>query len=178
MVYDYDLIIIGAGAAGLSLLLALDDAEYIQSVKLVERSLGPKNDRIWSFWNNDSVPRYLKAIVTQEWQKWEISVDDCHYPMSHPYHRYCSIRSESLMNLAQQRVQSKTHFDIEFGSDVISVESTREHALVTTKSGQLTARWVVDIRHTPFKTHHDRPDAYSHRQLSTTSYVCSYAMST
>jgi lycopene beta-cyclase len=155
MVYDYDLIIIGAGAAGLSLLLALDDAEYIQSVKLVERSLGPKNDRIWSFWNNDSVPRYLKAIVTQEWQKWEISVDDCNYPMSHPYHRYCSIRSESLMNLAQQRVQAKTHFDIEFDSDVISVESTSEHALVTTKSGQLTARWVVDTRPPPLKTHHD-----------------------
>ena len=58
--YDYDLIIIGAGAAGLSLLLALDDAEYTQSVKLVERSAGPQNDRIWSFWNNNSVPDYLK----------------------------------------------------------------------------------------------------------------------
>lgn len=155
MIYDYDLIIIGAGAAGLSLLLALDDAEYIGTVKLVERSLGSKNDRIWSFWNNDSVPTYLKAIVTQEWQKWEISVDDCNYPMSHPYHRYCSIRSESLMDLAQQRVQAKTHFDIEFDSDVVSVESTNELALVTTKNGQLTARWVVDTRPPPIKMHHD-----------------------
>ncbi len=155
MIYDYDLIIIGAGAAGLSLLLALDDAEYIGTVKLVERSLGSKNDKIWSFWNNDSVPTYLKAIVSQEWQKWEISVDDCNYPMSHPYHRYCSIRSESLMDLAQQRVQAKTHFDIEFDSDVVSVESTNELALVTTKNGQLTARWVVDTRPPPLKTHHD-----------------------
>ena len=49
MSYDYDLIIIGAGAAGLSLLLALDATEYTQSVKLIERRSGPQNDKIWSF---------------------------------------------------------------------------------------------------------------------------------
>ena len=153
--FDYDLIIIGAGAAGLSLLLALDDVEYTQSVKLIERSSGPQNDRIWSFWNNNSIPTYLRAIVTQEWQKWEISADDCNYPMSHPYHRYCSIRSESLINLALERVQAKAHFDIEFDSDVISVSSASENALVTTQGGQLTARWVVDTRPPPLKTNHN-----------------------
>ncbi|MGK0382915.1 MAG: lycopene beta-cyclase, partial [Flavobacteriales bacterium] len=153
--FDYDLIIIGAGAAGLSLLLALDDVEYTQSVKLIERSAGPQNDRIWSFWNNNSIPTYLRAIVTQEWQKWEISADDCNYPMSHPYHRYCSIRSETLINLALERVQAKAHFDIQFDSDVMSVSSASDHALVTTQGGQLTARWVVDTRPPPLKTNHN-----------------------
>ena len=63
--YDYDLIIIGAGAAGLSLLLALDDAGYKKKVKLIERNAGPQSDRIWSFWNNDSVPAYLKKIISR-----------------------------------------------------------------------------------------------------------------
>ena len=90
MSYDYDLIIIGAGAAGLSLLLALDATEYTQSVKLIERRSGPQNDKIWSFWNNDSVPEYLKTIITREWQTWEISADDCGYSMSHAYHRESS----------------------------------------------------------------------------------------
>ena len=155
MSYDYDLIIIGAGAAGLSLLLALDATEYTQSVKLIERRSGPQNDKIWSFWNNDSVPEYLKAIITREWQTWEISADDCGYSMSHAYHRYCSIRSESLMKLALERMQTKDHFDIEFDCDVVSVDSIDDHALVTTQSGQLTARWVVDTRPPPLKTHHD-----------------------
>jgi lycopene beta-cyclase len=153
--FDYDLIIIGAGAAGLSLLLALDDVEYTQSVKLIERSAGPQNDRIWSFWNNNSIPTYLRTIVTQEWQKWEISADNCNYPMSHPYHRYCSIRSETLINLALERVQAKAHFDIQFDSDVMSVSSASDHALVTTQGGQLTARWVVDTRPPPLKTNHN-----------------------
>jgi lycopene beta-cyclase len=155
MSYDYDLIIIGAGAAGLSLLLALDETGYTQSVKLVERSSGPQNDRIWSFWNNDSVPDYLKAIITGEWQTWAISADDCCYSMSHAYHRYCSIRSESLNKLVLEQMQTKAHFNIEFNCDVVSVDSVSDHALVTTQSGQLTARWVVDTRPPPLKTHHD-----------------------
>jgi lycopene beta-cyclase len=155
MSYDYDLIIIGAGAAGLSLLLALDETKYTQSVKLVERSSGPQNDRIWSFWNNDSVPDYLKAIITREWQTWAISADDCCYSMSHAYHRYCSIRSESLTKLVLERMQTKAHFNIEFNCDVVSVDSVNDYALVTTQSGQLTARWVVDTRPPPLKTHHN-----------------------
>jgi lycopene beta-cyclase len=155
MSYDYDLIIIGAGAAGLSLLLALDETKYTQSVKLVERSSGPQNDRIWSFWNNNSVPDYLKAIITREWQTWAISTDDSSYSMSHAYHRYCSIRSESLMKLVLERMQTKNHIDIEFDCDVMSVESVNDHALVTTQRSQLTARWVVDTRPPPLKTNHN-----------------------
>jgi lycopene beta-cyclase len=153
--YDYDLIIIGAGAAGLSLLLALDDAEYTQSVKLVERSSGPQNDRIWSFWNNSSVPDYLKPIIMRQWKNWDISADDCSYSMTHSYHRYCSIRSESLMNLALERIQTKPYCNIEFDCDVVSVDSANNHALVTTHNGQLTARWVVDTRPPPLKIKHN-----------------------
>jgi lycopene beta-cyclase len=151
---NYDLIIIGAGAAGLSLLLALDDAGYTQSVKLVERRAGPQNDRIWSFWNNDSIPDYLKTIITRDWQTWDISADGCNYSMTHSYHRYCSIRSESLMKLVFERIQTKAHFDIEFDCDVISVDSVNDHALVTTQDGQLTTRRVVDTRPPPLKTEH------------------------
>ncbi|MFT6284750.1 MAG: lycopene beta-cyclase [Arenicella sp.] len=153
--YDYDLIIIGAGAAGLSLLLALDDAEYTQSVKLVERSAGPQNDRIWSFWNNNSVPDYLKPIITREWQNWDISTDNCNYSMSHSHYRYCSIRSESLINLVLERIQTKPYLDIEFDCDVMSVDSVNDHVLVTTQGGQLTARRIVDTRPPPLKMQHN-----------------------
>ena len=153
--FDYDVIIIGAGAAGLSLLLALDDSEYTQSVKLVERGSGPKDDRIWSFWNNHAFPTYLKGIITQEWQQWEVSGNDVTYPMSHAHHRYCSIRSGALINLALERVQNKAHLDIDFDSHVISVDSVNDHALVTTKEGQFTARWVIDTRPPPLKEDHN-----------------------
>ena len=153
--YDYDLIIIGAGAAGLSLLLALDDAGYKKKVKLIERNAGPQSDRIWSFWNNDSVPAYLKKIISREWQTWAISSGDCHYSMTHSYHRYCSIRSESMMQLALERIQANSHFDIEFDCDVISVESGSDHALVITQDKQLVAQGVVDTRPPPLKTQHN-----------------------
>jgi lycopene beta-cyclase len=37
----------------------------------------------------------------------------------------------------------------------MSVDSIGDHALVTTQSGQLTARWVVDTRPPPLKIHHN-----------------------
>lgn len=153
--YDYDLIIIGAGAAGLSLLLALDDAGYKKTVKLVESNNGPTSDRLWSFWNKDLVPLYLKNIITSEWQTWSISADDCSYSMADPYHQYCSIRSEAMMQLALERVHANSHFNIEFDCDVISVESGSEYASVTTQKSQLIARAVVDTRPPPLKTQHN-----------------------
>ena len=153
--YDYDLIIIGAGAAGLSLLLALDDAGNKKTVKLVERNIGPQSDRIWSFWNNDSVPDYLKKIITRQWQTWAISAYKNSYSMTDQYHQYCSIRSESMMQLALERVQKNNYFNIEFDCDVIAVESGNNHALVTTKDRQLTAQWVVDTRPPRLKTQHN-----------------------
>jgi lycopene beta-cyclase len=153
--YDYDLIIIGAGAAGISLLLALDDAGYKKKVKLIERNTGPQSDRIWSFWNNDSVPAYIKKIISREWQTWAISSGDCHYSMTHSYHRYCSIRSESMMQLALERIQANSHFDIEFDCDVISVESGSDHALVRTQDNELVAHGVVDTRPPPLKIQHN-----------------------
>ena len=67
-----DLIIIGAGAAGLSLLLALKERNYPHTVKVLEQQNGPQHDRIWSFWNSEDLPFYIKAIISHEWSSFTL----------------------------------------------------------------------------------------------------------
>ncbi len=65
----YDYIILGAGCAGLSLLVRLleDDAFSQKKILLVDRQVKNLNDRTWCFWEKD--PGYFESIVHHRWDK-------------------------------------------------------------------------------------------------------------
>ena len=66
---SYDYIILGAGCAGLSLLMRLLDEPALQSKKilLIDRDVKVKNDRTWCFWEKGS--GYFEPIVHHSWQQ-------------------------------------------------------------------------------------------------------------
>lgn len=157
---EVDLIIIGAGAAGLSLLLALDAVNYAGKVLLLERQEGPQNDRIWSFWHvadqqGDSLPEYIKAILTHKWQSWSLSADEDEYLMRDTYFQYCSLRSESLSTLALERIRVKENFQIQFNCGVTEITAKESSAIVTTPDGSLAAQQVVDTRPPALQSQHE-----------------------
>jgi lycopene beta-cyclase len=157
---EVDLIIIGAGAAGLSLLLALDEASYLGKVMVLERHQGPQNDRIWSFWHasdqqGDSLPEYIKAILTHKWQSWSLSVDGNEYFMRETFSQYCSLRSESLSALALERISAKENFQIRFNCEVAEITAEGSSAIVTTLEDQLVANQVVDTRPPALQSQHE-----------------------
>jgi lycopene beta-cyclase len=157
---EVDLIIIGAGAAGLSLLLALDAANYAGKVMLLERQQGPQNDRIWSFWHSDdpqddSLPEYIKAILTHKWQSWSLSVDGNEYLMRDTLLQYCSLRSESLSALALERISIKENFQIRFNYDVAEIVAKGASVIVSTPEESLVANQVVDTRPPALRSQHE-----------------------
>jgi lycopene beta-cyclase len=162
---EVDLIIIGAGAAGLSLLLALDAANYAGNVVVLESRQGPQNDKMWSFWHvteanrssekSNNLPAYIEAILTHKWQSWSLSADGSEYSMRDTLFQYCCLRSESLSALALERVAAKKNFRIRFDSHVSSLTATGLAAIVTTDTEQLTAKQVVDTRPPPLQSHHE-----------------------
>jgi lycopene beta-cyclase len=157
-----DLIIIGAGAAGLSLLLSLDDLNYPYNVTVLERNNGPSNDRIWSFWDNTlkakkcpNIPSYINAIISHKWSNWTLTTDQRSYAMGNSAYQYCSLRSEDLSALAQKRANENPKFNIIYNCDVTSLSSHDDLCSVTTRSEQLIAHKVVDTRPPPIDKNHD-----------------------
>lgn len=149
---EYDVVIIGAGAAGMSLLLALADLNYSGSVKLLEKNADLINDRTWSFWHNNTIAHYIQKITAHEWQSWSLSVDSTHYVMSHPIYKYACVRAEAFNTLGLKTILQGPKLDIEFDCAVESISFTQQHVAITTNQGLLRAKKVVDTR--PPALHH------------------------
>lgn len=157
---EIDLIIIGAGAAGLSLLLALDAADYAGKVMVLERQQGPQNDRIWSFWHSadpreDSLPEYIEAILTHKWQSWSLSADGNEYLMRDTLFQYCSLRSESLSALALERISARENFQIRFNYEVAEITTKGSSVIVSTQEESLVASQVADTRPPALRSQHE-----------------------
>ncbi len=150
-----DLIIIGAGAAGLSLLLALKELDSTQTVKVLEQRNGPQHDRIWSFWNSKDLPLYIKAIISHEWSSWSLSTQQGQYSMSDSFYPYCSIRSEHLSALAIESAEQQKGIEIIFNCDVLSIEHNADKVFLSTSNGLLLAKKVVDTRPPPLHHTHN-----------------------
>lgn len=150
-----DLIIIGAGAAGLSLLLALKELDYPHTVKVLEQRNGAQPDRIWSFWNSKDLPFYMKAIISHEWSSWSLSTELHQRSMSDSFYRYCSIRSEHLGALAIEHAKQRKNVEIVFNCDVMSIECDADKAFITTANGTMLAKKVVDTRPPPLQHKHN-----------------------
>lgn len=153
-----NIIIIGAGAAGLTLMLALDELDYPHNVTVVERNKSPLNDRVWSFWDNKSgatcMPLYLKPIVSHEWTSWTFSTDQRSYVMKDSTFAYCSIRSEDLSMLAQKCANEKANFNIIYNYNVTSVTSNENMWQASNEQEHLIAHKIIDTRPPPIDKNH------------------------
>jgi lycopene beta-cyclase len=151
-----DLVIIGAGAAGLGLLLELNALDYPKTIKILERSSGPSNDRIWSFWYNAGLPRHIESIVTKKWHKWALSVDHKSHIMEDSFHQYASVRSEDFSRLALKQADKNPLTNVQFNCDVKSVETNADSfTLVTQQNEQIVARKIIDTRPPKLKDEHE-----------------------
>jgi lycopene beta-cyclase len=153
-----DLIIIGAGAAGLTLMLALDELDYPHKVTVLERNKGPLNDRIWSFWDSSSgptyIPEYIKSIVAHNWSSWTLSTPQQSYLMSNSSFAYCSLRSEDLSSLAQKRANAKPNFNIIYNCNVASIIGKGDMCRVDAEQKQFIANKIIDTRPPPIQENH------------------------
>ena len=155
-----DIIIIGAGAAGLGLLLELDNIDDQHSVKVLEQKHSPINDRIWSFWrptqfqHKDALPNYLQALIAKEWSQWSLSTNCEQYMMRDSQYHYCSIRAENFSELALSKASNSVLRDIEFNSEVVSVANCNDQFVVCTANQRFVAKRVVDTRPPPINKEH------------------------
>jgi len=143
---ESDILILGAGCAGLSLALRLAaDGENCPSTVILESRPHYSNDRTWCFWDDGSA--HLRELVQHRWPRvtlahgeHRISVD-CH---TIPY---AMIPAEHFYAHATEKLAETAHVTVAMNEPVIG-EPRKEGSLwrVETRCGSHWAKRLIDTR--------------------------------
>lgn len=142
----YDLVMIGAGAANLSLVLALKESNYEGSVLILERSDKLPNNRIWSFWYHPTLPKHITSLISHKWVSWSVSIGTSCAIMNAPTMPYCSITAETLSDAALAVIDKSANYSLLLSCDVVSIEHKKNTISVITPSAKFECSQVIDTR--------------------------------
>lgn len=112
----YDYIILGAGCAGLSLLVRMLASKHFRNKKflLVEKEEKKKNDRTWCFWEKE--PGFFNSIVFHQWAKLDFISDEYESTLNiSPYH-YKMIRGFDFYEYCFGEIAKHEGVDMIYGT--------------------------------------------------------------
>ncbi len=146
---DVDVLVIGGGAAGLSLGRRFARSGSRRSVLIIDRRDDYSDDRTWSFWSDSS--HDLRHLVRREWRLWRF--DDGASRRDHGVtgQTYQTIRGVDFYDDARRVIKHSRSTELQLGirvSGLRAVSSDLGHPAVSveTDAGPLLARHVIDTR--------------------------------
>ena len=146
---DVDVLVIGGGAAGLSLGRRLVQVGSRRRVLIVEGRDDYTDDRTWSFWADAS--HDLRHLVRREWHLWRF--DDGVSQRDHAVtgQTYQTIRGIDFYDDARGVIRHSRSVELQRGVRVCSLRAASSGArgagvAVETDAGPLIARHVIDTR--------------------------------
>jgi lycopene beta-cyclase len=146
---DYDLIIIGAGLTGLSLvcwLLQLTKEAQVElpRVCLLEPRLFYGNDRTWCFWDRD--PHPFRDLISHRWFRWRVSQGNQSIFQTDKSVAYAMLPADALYHHALAKIDSTPAFDLQLGFTVSGIEHTNNGMMVSANERHWRAKAVIDTR--------------------------------
>jgi len=142
---EYDYLIAGGGAAGLSLAyhISREPALAAKRVLLIEPEVKDQNDRTWSFWSD--APMLFDAIVAHEWNQIAFRSPTFERVFELARHRYKMIRGLDFYRFVRTALAASPQFT-QLQGTVESLENTPAGVSVRTSAGTFTARYAFDSR--------------------------------
>lgn len=142
---DADLIVIGAGCAGLSLAARLASGRSPLSVIVVDPRMDYSDDRSWCFWRPQQ--HDLSDLVSHSWGSWRFS-DARGVEVQHRVAglRYQYIRGIDFYTRALERIAASPRVELLSGVGARGIRSSAGLVTVDTDRGPLVAREVIDTR--------------------------------
>jgi lycopene beta-cyclase len=144
---DYDFAILGGGAAGLSLALALAQSSLgNRSILVVEKDSKDQNDRTWCYWTSQD--SFLDNICFKAWHTLRFASDqvDLKIPLQ-PY-RYQMVRGKDFYDYMRRELMKFTNVKFLNGT-VEAWEDGEESAQVWVDGEVYSAAWVFESRLNP-----------------------------
>jgi len=153
-VYQYDYIISGAGAAGLSLLMRLMQHKAFENRKIlvVDKALKDQNDHTWCFWEDK--PGLFEPVVYNKWQ--QVHFFSSHYsaPLDLAPYYYKMIRALDFYKFVMQEAAKHPNVSFIYGT-VKAAGNEGDKGLVIVDGVRYTADFVFNsiIFHKPVVPH-------------------------
>lgn len=137
----FDIIIAGAGAAGLTLLWYILNSPVLQKreILLLDKSFEPKNDKTWCFWDSNDLP--LNEFIYHSWNELEVGALGSSFNEELITYRYDCIRngdySMAILDTAEN-FENITFIE----ASIQNFSSDEKIAVVETDKGKFTASHV------------------------------------
>jgi len=140
----YDVAIIGAGLAGLSLAVRLAEPCFAGlRVLVLEPRTHYRRDRTWSYWSLQ--PHPFQSAVAASWDRWTIATPDRVVTRCAPGLRYESIPADRLYRLALDQIKAAPHITLRQGVTAYAEED--DEGVQLRFSGETArARFAFDTR--------------------------------
>ncbi len=140
----YDIAIIGAGAAGLQLALAMHRDPFFAEKKilLLEKGAKDQNDRTWCFWEKGEGK--WDALLRQSWAKGDFYYKDYTRPLDLLPYRYKMLRGLDFYTFAKKELNQTDQFT--WQTDHILSVTDGEPIQIQGEHGSYSAEYVFDSR--------------------------------
>ena len=133
---DYDIAILGAGLAGLSLAARLAAPAFAGlRVLMLEPRLSYVRDRTWSYWAMR--PHPFQAAVTASWERWRIAAPGREVERAAPGLRYETIPADGLYRAALALIAAAPNITLRLG---VSARAQEDASGVQLRFGAASAR--------------------------------------
>ena len=140
---EYDLIIIGAGCAGLSLAHRLIGTNYKVCILESSADINLKN-KLWSFWDTYKTP--YQDIIKKEWKSLVIKNENSLVDINCKKYKYKSLDSRVFNNFVLNLINKNDNIDIITSSKVESLSQGNTNVIVKTQDLELKCKHVFDSR--------------------------------
>lgn len=132
---DYDFIVAGGGAAGLSLLVRMLDNSFFNNhrILLIDRETKSGNDKTWCFWEQGE--GLFESLVEHSWNKLNFYGSDFSKQLNINPYRYKMIRSGSFYDYCYKKIKQNPQVEI-ITTEILNIENKINGASVKTTHGE------------------------------------------
>ncbi|MBT9393028.1 NAD(P)-binding protein [Hymenobacter sp. NST-14] len=143
---EYDYLIVGGGAAGLSLAYHLSQEPRLagKRVLLLEPEAKDQNDRTWSFWAD--APSLFDGIVAHEWRRLAFRSPEFERVFELRRHRYKMIRGLDFYRFVRAALAARPGQFTLVQATVEMLENTSQGVQAISSAGTYAARYAFDSR--------------------------------
>ncbi|HKL36936.1 MAG TPA: lycopene cyclase family protein [Salegentibacter sp.] len=141
----YDFAIIGAGAAGIHLALAMQEDSFFldKKILILEKDAKNINDKTWCFW--EAGKGKWDALLEHTWENGIVHTGDKEIQLDIGDYNYKMIRSLDFYDYGLEKLKGDTRF-YWFKEEVSEVMSVGDTVMITAAENSYQAKQVFDSR--------------------------------